>query len=57
MKRYAITVDKEPRIKKDPNDRALEVWDPRNILALLLLAIEVSLRVVEIVEELRGSRV
>lgn len=52
MERYQITVDKKSGIRNDPNDWAKEVGNPRYILDLLLSVITVSIRTMEIVEEL-----
>ncbi|MCZ0859711.1 DEAD/DEAH box helicase family protein [Methanocorpusculum sp. MG] len=52
MERYAITIDKDSGIKNDPNDWADEVGNPRYILDLLLSLITVSLRTMEIVDQL-----
>lgn len=52
MERYQITVDKNSGIRNDPNDWAEEVGNPRYILDLLLSVITVSIRTMEIVEEL-----
>ncbi len=52
MDRYKVTVNKASGIKNDPNDWADEVGNPRYILDLLLSMINVSLKTVEIVEDL-----
>jgi predicted helicase len=52
MERYAITTHKESGIKNNPNDWAAEHNNPRYILDLLLSAITVSVKTMEIVEGL-----
>jgi predicted helicase len=52
MERYQVTTHKESGIKNDPNDWAKEVDKPRYILDLLLSIINVSVKTVEIVENL-----
>jgi predicted helicase len=52
MERYQITTHKESGIKNDPNDWATEVGNPRYILDLLLSIINVSLKTVDIVNDL-----
>jgi predicted helicase len=52
MERYAITTHKESGIKNDPNDWAMEHENPQYILDLLLSVITVSVKTVEIVENL-----
>jgi len=52
MERYQVTTHKESGIKNDPNDCAKEVGNPRYILDLLLSIINVSVKTVEIVENL-----
>jgi predicted helicase len=52
MERYAVTTHKESGIKNDPNDWAVEHNNPRCILDLLLSAITVSVKTVDIVEGL-----
>ena len=52
MERYAVTVDKASQIKNDPNDWAEEHNHPRYILDLLLSVINVSLKTLDIVENL-----
>ena len=52
MERYKITTHKESGITNDPNDWAKEVGNPRYILDLLLSIINVSMKTLEIVENL-----
>lgn len=52
MERYAVTVDKASQIKNDPNDWAEEHNRPRYILDLLLSVINVSLKTLDIVDNL-----
>src|SRR5690606_15211128 len=52
MDLYMTTTHKESGIKKDPNDWAEEVDNPRYILDLLLSVINVSVKTVDIVKEL-----
>jgi predicted helicase len=52
MERYQIITHKESGIKNDPNDWAIEVGNPRYILDLLLSIINVSVKTVDIVNEL-----
>ena len=52
MERYQVTQDKDTLIKNDPNNWAIEHEKPRYILDLLLSVIEVSVRTVEIVNNL-----
>jgi predicted helicase len=52
MERYAITTHKESSITNNPNDWAREQGKPKYILDLLLSVINVSVRTVEIVENL-----
>lgn len=52
MERYQVTVHKESGIVNDPNDWAKEVGNPRYILDLLLSVINVSVKTVEIVNQL-----
>ncbi len=52
MDRYKVTTHKASGIKNDPNDWAEEVGNPRYILDLLLSIINVSVKTVEIVENL-----
>jgi len=50
--RYAISTHKESGIQNDPNDWAKEHGDPQYILNLLLSVINVSIKTIEIVENL-----
>lgn len=52
MERYQITTDKDSGIINNPNDWAMEVGNPRYILDLLLSIINVSVKTLEIVEDL-----
>ena len=52
MERYQVTVNKESGIKNDPNDWAKELGNPRYILDLLLSIINVSIKTVDIVNDL-----
>ena len=52
MERYAVTVDKASQIKNDPNDWADEHNNPRYILNLLLSVINVSIKTMDIVDNL-----
>ena len=52
MGRYGVTTHKESSITNDPNDWAREHGNPQYILDLLLSAITVSMKTVEIVEGL-----
>ena len=52
MERYQVKIDKDSGIKNDPNDWAKEVGNPRYILDLLLSIINVSVKTVDIVNEL-----
>lgn len=52
MERYQIKIDKDSGIKNDPNDWAKEVGNPRYILDLLLSIINVSVKTVDIVNDL-----
>jgi predicted helicase len=52
MERYQITIHKDSGIKNDPNDWATEVGNPRYILDLLLSIINVSVKTVDIVNDL-----
>jgi predicted helicase len=52
MDRYQITTHKESGIKNDPNDWSNEQGNPRYILDLLLSVINVSVKTVEIVNNL-----
>ncbi len=52
MERYQVTINKESRIRNDPNEWAKEVGNPRYILDLLLSIINLSVQTVEIVEGL-----
>ena len=52
MERYQVTTHKESGIKNDPNDWATDVGNPRYILDLLLSVINVSVKTVEIVNDL-----
>ena len=52
MERYAVTVDKASGIKNDPNDWATEHNNPRYILNLLLSVINVSIKTMDIVDNL-----
>lgn len=52
MERYQVTTHKESGIKKDPNDWADEVRNPRYILDLLMSVIRVSVETVDIVNAL-----
>ena len=52
MERYAVTVDKASQKKNDPNDWAEEHNRPRYILDLLLSVINVSLKTLDIVDNL-----
>lgn len=52
MERYQITTHKESGIKNDPNDWAIGVGNPRYILDLLLSIINVSVKTVDIIENL-----
>ena len=56
MERYQLTTHKESNITNNPNDWAKEVGNPRYILDLLLSVINVSVKSVEIVEELPELR-
>ncbi|MCQ2086278.1 MAG: helicase, partial [archaeon] len=55
MERYAITFDKDTHITNDPNDWSKEHENPRYILDLLLKVITVSMKTMEIVENLPMS--
>lgn len=52
MERYQVKTDKKSGIKNDPNDWAKEVGNPRYILDLLLSIINVSVKTVDIVNDL-----
>jgi predicted helicase len=52
MERYAITIHKESGIQNDPNDWAVEHGNPQYILDLLLSAITVSVKTVDIIASL-----
>lgn len=52
MERYQVTVDKDSLIKNDPNDWSREHNQPRYILDLLLSIITVSVKTVDIVNNL-----
>ena len=52
LKRYAITTDKDSGIVNDANDWAQEHGNPRYILDLLLSVITVSMKTMDIVENL-----
>lgn len=52
MERYQVKVDKASGIKNDPNDWAIEHYNPRYILDLLLSIITVSLETMKIVQAL-----
>jgi len=52
MDRYQIRTDKASGIVNDPNDWADEVGNPRYILDLLLSIINVSMKTLDIVENL-----
>lgn len=52
MERYQIKTDKASGIVNDPNDWAQEQGKPRYILDLLLSVITVSLKTVQILDEL-----
>jgi predicted helicase len=52
MERYQVTVHKESGIKNDPNNWAGEVKNPRYILDLLLSIINVSVKTVDIMNNL-----
>ncbi len=52
MERYQITINKDSRIKNDPNDWCDEVGNPRYILDLLLSVINVSVQTVNLVNSL-----
>lgn len=52
LERYQITTHKESSIKNDPNDWAEEVGNPRYILDLLLSVINLSVKTVDIVNNL-----
>jgi predicted helicase len=56
MERYQMTTHKESGITNNPNDWSKEVGNPRYILDLLLSIINVSVKTVEIVEDLPGVR-
>ena len=52
MERYAVTTDKDSGIKNDPNVFAEETGNPRYILDLLLRIITVSMRTMDIVDQM-----
>ena len=52
MERYAVTTDKASGIVNDPNAWAAEHGNPRYILDLLLSVITVSMKTMDIVENL-----
>lgn len=52
MERYQITINKDSKIKNDPNDWAIEHNKPRYILDLLLSIITVSVKSVDIINSL-----
>ena len=52
MERYAVTRDEASGIVNDANDWAQEQGNPRYILDLLLSVITVSMKTMEIVENL-----
>lgn len=52
MERYAVTIDKDSLIKNDPNDWSREHKKPRYILDLLLSIINLSVKSMEIIENL-----
>lgn len=52
MERYQVTTHKESGITNNPNDWAKEVENPRYILDLLLIIINVSVQTVDIVNSL-----
>ncbi len=52
LERYQVTVDKNSLIKNDPNDWSREHSQPRYILDLLLSIITVSVKTVDIVNNL-----
>ncbi|NTV67025.1 MAG: DEAD/DEAH box helicase [Chlorobaculum sp.] len=57
MERYQLTTHKESGIQNDPNHWSRQTGNPRYILDLLLSIITVSLRTVEIVENLPELKV
>lgn len=57
MDRYQVSQDKNSGLTNDPNDWAKEHNKPSYILDLLLSVIEVSVRTVELVEEVNGINV
>jgi predicted helicase len=52
MERYAVTTHKESGIKNDPNNWAKEHENPQYILNLLLSVITISMKTVDIIEQL-----
>ena len=56
MERYQMTTHKESGITNNPNDWSKDVGNPRYILDLLLVIINVSMKTVKIVESLPGVR-
>lgn len=52
MERYQVTINKESKIKNDPNDWAKEHDKPRYILDLLLSVLNVSVQSVDIINSL-----
>ncbi len=52
MERYAVTVDKDSGIRKDPNDWCTEHNNPRYIIDLIARLVRVSIETMKIVESL-----
>lgn len=52
MDRYQVRIDKDSLIKNDPNDWSLEHGKPRYILDLLLSVMTVSVKTIDIVDNL-----
>jgi predicted helicase len=52
MERYQVKVDKDSKIRNDPNDWSREVGNPRYIIDLLARIVTVSLETMAIVDAL-----
>lgn len=52
MERYQIRTDKQSGLTNDPNDWSREVGDPRYVVDLLARMVTVSLRMMQIVDDL-----
>lgn len=52
MERYAVTTDRKPQLVNDPNGWCAEHDNPRYILDLMLSVISVSLKTLDLIDEL-----